>query len=196
MRSVPGSQPLDHVPADRLRPAIGGRVTDHRARALDVVVERLVDVGDLARASATTASQWSWKGCARRRREGEDVVEQLTAEERCRPGDRVREQQRAEVLVVVPRLAPVGAGSARHRVTPPWRRCRRAARRRFPPAAARASQAASGHPGRRASRSRRRGRHRQRPLEVAVEAEVAVHWCEHARVALDLLCQGLEGARL
>ena len=64
-------------------------VAEERARVLDVVVERAVDVGDVARAPARRAPiQWSWNWQARRVRERQRQLRDLAPEQRRRAGDR------------------------------------------------------------------------------------------------------------
>ena len=84
---------------------------EHGPGVLDVVVERAVDVGQLARRPArTSASQWSWNWQPGRVGKRQRELEQLAAEQRRGAGDRVRDEHRGEVVVVV---APPAARACR-----------------------------------------------------------------------------------
>ena len=151
------------------------RPPQHGARMLDVVVERPIHVGHLAR---------------RHRHRAEPVIVELPARpgrKRKRPLDqraggrgtrRRRSCSRSAATrgwcgccvgrrhIVSPRTSPLGRRSLS--------RCRRARRRRSRLSAPRACPDTSDRPDRRGRRARPPRGHRERPLEVPVEAEARV----------------------
>ena len=75
-------------------------VPEHRARVLDVVVERAVDVDDLAERQRDERDPVVVERDARGAGEGEGAVGDVPAHQRRRAGDRAGDEHRAEVGVV------------------------------------------------------------------------------------------------
>ena len=125
---------------------------------LHVVVERPVDVGDLADREPDHRQPVVVKEAAGRVREGQRQLGHIPAIEGRGARDRVRQHQGGEVGAVVAAPAPVGVGEhlAVGRDDAGVAVGERAPIR-CPPSAGRASPGASGRPGRRGRRTRPRG---------------------------------------
>ena len=85
-------------------------VTDERLAVLDVVVERPVDIADVAERERAEREPVVVEVRELGRREGQRDVEQVAPEQRRRAGDRIGDEQRAQVGVVVAPVAPVRRG--------------------------------------------------------------------------------------
>jgi hypothetical protein len=85
-------------------------VSERGARVLHVVVERAVHVLDPTQAECHQSDPVVVEGAAVARRKGQHELQELAAEERRRARDRVGDQERGEVRVVVAAVGPEGVG--------------------------------------------------------------------------------------
>ncbi len=83
---------------------------EHRAPVLDIVVERPVDVGDVAQGRRAQRKPVIVEVGELARWERQRVTEQSTREQRRRAGHAVRDEQRQEAVVVGVTEAPIGLG--------------------------------------------------------------------------------------
>ena len=180
--AAPRAEPLAQP---RRRRGVG--VPERRVAVLDVVVERPVDVADVAERPRGQREPVIVEVGELRRGEGERVVEQRAREQRGGAGHGVGGQQRQQARVVVGPVLPVRVGHDRA-VAPDHalvavdeRRAVEVGQQRR-----RACRDATRRPGRRARRSGRRRRQRERTLEIRVEAAPPVRRREHeARVVAE-----------
>ena len=143
------AQPL----AQRRHPRRRG-VPERRPAVLHVVVERAVDEGDVPERQRDQPEPVIVVVGELGRWERQRVVEQLAAKQRGRPGDRVGDQQRQQVGVVVRAPCPVGVGE--HRAVTgddPGVAVDELRVAELGDQASRACRGASGRPGRRARRN-------------------------------------------
>ena len=135
------------------------------------------------------ASQWSWKGLRQRRGKGRTSSSSSRGNSEAAPVTEFASSSEPKFVWLLRALGPVGGrGRPRRPGAPPGRRCRRA---RAPPMPASSRSSLSGRQrsswSQSVTKSAVGGRHRQRPLEVAVEAEARGHSDEReARVPVDL----------
>ena len=95
-------EPTRAIPADRRS------VPERRGFVLYVVLKGPVDEGDVAAREGRRGQPLIVEGVRRRGRERQREIQQLASKQGRGAGDRVREEQRGQVRVVVASLAPEG----------------------------------------------------------------------------------------